>query len=182
MTQHELYYSRFCKHSSTILEELNHLGMNKKFVYICIDKRVVKQNITYILNPDGSSFPLPPMINRVPVLLLKPNHEILGGNQILDYVRPQSQNISEEKHAIHSEPDPFALSGNSFGVTSDNYSFLDMGPSELLAQGNGGTRQMHSYVALDKSSALIQTPSSEGSSKSSYDMEAIQSQRSQELR
>jgi hypothetical protein len=74
MAKPELYFSKYCKHSSKILDELNRNGMNDRFVYISIDKRFVKNNITYIMNPNGSSFALPPMINRVPVLLLKPNY------------------------------------------------------------------------------------------------------------
>ena len=109
MAKPELYFSKYCKHSSKILDELNRTGMNQKFVYISIDKRFSKNNITYILNPDGTSFPLPPMINRVPVLLLKPNHEILSGNQILDYIKPQVKNIKEEKTMLFNEPNPFSL-------------------------------------------------------------------------
>ena len=55
MAKPELYFSKYCKHSSKILDELNRTGLSEKFVYISIDKRFVKNNITYILNPDGSS-------------------------------------------------------------------------------------------------------------------------------
>ena len=82
------------------------------------------------MNPDGSSFPLPPMINRVPVLLLKPNHEILSGNQIFDYIKPQANTIHQEKTMLQNEPNPFSLNmdiANGYGVASDNFSFLDMG-------------------------------------------------------
>jgi len=183
--KHELYFSNYCKHSSAILQELNKAGFQNKFVYICIDKRVVKDNITYILLPNGQQFPLPPMISRVPVLLLKPKFEILSGNQILDYIRPQCKNIQEEKTMIYSEPNPFDLSRDtlrSSGVASDNYSFLDMGPQELAPQGNGGLRQMYSYATIDAESS-ISTPMLEGDKKSkmNYSMEDIEKMRNQEF-
>ena len=148
MAKHELYFSKYCKHSAKLLEDLNQLGMSKKFNYISIDKRIVKQNVTYILNPDGTSFPLPPMINRVPVLLLKPNHEILVGDQILEYVKPQIKNIEDEKTMLFNEPNPYMLKGDR-GVVSDEFSFLDSSVSELSAQGNGGMRQTYNYATLD---------------------------------
>ena len=154
MAKHELYFSKYCKHSSKLLEDLNQLGMSKKFNYISIDKRVVKQNVTYILNPDGTTFPLPPMINRVPVLLLKPNHEILVGDQILEYVKPQIKNIEEEKTMLFNEPNPYMFKGDS-GVVSDEFSFLDSSVTELSAQGSGGMRQTYNYATLDSNTETI---------------------------
>jgi hypothetical protein len=156
MAKHELYFSKYCKHSSKLLEDLNQLGMSKKFNYISIDKRFVKQNVTYVLNPDGTSFPLPPMITRVPVLLLKPNHEILLGDQILEYVKPQIKNIEEEKTMLFNEPNPYMFTGDRGGnVVSDEFSFLDSSVSELSAQGNGGMRQTYNYATLDGNSESI---------------------------
>ena len=185
MAKPELYFSKYCKHSSKILDELNRTGMNQKFVYISIDKRFSKNNITYILNPDGSSFPLPPMINRVPILLLKPNHEILSGNQILEYIKPQAKNIKEEKTMLHNEPNPFSLNmdnGNVYGVKSDNYSFLDSSPDELSAQGTGGVRQMYNYSTLDQV-PTIQTPlQSDKAAKLNMTVEQLQEQRTLDVK
>jgi hypothetical protein len=183
--KHELYFSNYCKHSAGILQEMNKAGLQSKFNFICIDRRVVKDNVTYILLPNGQSFPLPPMINRVPVLLLKPKFEILSGNQILDYIRPQAKTITEEKTMLYSEPNPFDLSRDtlrSSGVMSDNYSFLDMGPQELAPQGNGGLRQMYSYATLD-GETHTPTPVFEGDKKSkmSYSMEDIEKMRNQDF-
>ena len=191
MAKHELYFSKYCKHSSKILEELNKYGMNDKFIYISIDSRFVKNNVTYIMNPDGSSFPLPPMINRVPVLLLKPNHEILSGSQIIDYIKPQAKNINEERTMLQNEPNPFSLNmdiANGFGVTSDNYSFLDQNDDELSVKGNGGLRQMHNYVSLNDSMNLtMHLPQDDTDYKtdkmkdSELSIEALQRKREQEL-
>lgn len=177
--KHELYFSNYCKHSTAILQELNKAGLQHKFAFICIDKRFVKDNVTYIMLPNGQSFPLPPMINRVPVLLLKPKFEILSGNQILEFIKPQAKTIQEEKTMLYTDPNPFDLSRDtSSGVASDNYSFLDMGPQDLAPQGNGGMRQMYSYASIDAESS-ISTPVLEGDKKSkmSYSMEDIEQMR-----
>jgi len=183
--KHELYYSQYCKYSSSILQELNKAGLQQKFNYICIDKRFVKNNITYIMLPNGQHFPLPPMINRVPILLLKPKFEILSGNQILEYIKPQAKTIKEEKTMLYEEPNPFDLSRDtlrSSGVASDYYSFLDMSPQELTPEGNGGMRQMYSYATVDGES-VISTPLLEGDKKSkmNYSMEDIEKMRNQEF-
>ena len=183
--KHELYYSQYCKYSSSILQELNKAGLQEKFNYICIDKRFVKNNITYIMLPNGQHFPLPPMINRVPILLLKPKFEILSGNQILEFIKPQAKTIKEEKTMLYEEPNPFDLSRDtlrSSGVASDNYSFLDMAPQELAPEGNGGMRQMYSYASIDCESS-ISTPVLEGDKKSkmNYSMEDLEKMRNQEF-
>lgn len=181
MAKPELYFSKYCKHSIKILNDLNKFGLNEKFIFISIDKRFVKNNVTYILNPDGSSFPLPPMINRVPVLLLKPNYEILSGDQILEYVKPQATTINQEKTIINNEPNPFSLNGgdmsNSFGVSSDVYSYLDTTPEDLTAKGNGGIRQMYNYATLDQNQ-FIKTPlENDKSAKLSMTLEEIEQNR-----
>jgi hypothetical protein len=183
-TKSLLFFSNFCSHSKNILEKLNKGGLNQKFDYICIDKRFVKNNITYIYNPDGSSFPLPPMINRVPVLLLKPNHELLAGNQILEYIQPQSKTIQEENNKINMEPNAFAFEGDScYGVSSDNFSFLDTSVDDLGAKGNGGMRQMYHYSTLDQTPQSINTPQEgDKQNKLSMSMEQLQQQRNSEIK
>jgi len=164
---------------------MNKAGLQSKFNYICIDKRFVKDNVTYIMLPNGQHFPLPPMINRVPVLLLKPKFEILSGNQILEYIKPQAKTIQEEKTMLYSEPNPFDLSRDtlrSSGVASDHYSFLDMGPQELAPEGNGGLRQMYSYATIDGESPMS-VPLIEGDKKSkmNYSLEDLEKMRNQEI-
>jgi hypothetical protein len=36
-----------------------------------------------------------------------------------------------------------------FGVTSDNYSFLDQSSEDLSAKGAGGLRQLYNYATID---------------------------------
>ena len=179
--KHELYFSQHCKYSKSILDEIQKMGQSP-FQLICIDKRFTKNNVTYITLPNGQHFPLPPMINRVPVLLLKPKFEILSGNQILDYLRPQQK--KPEKTMIYSDPNPFDLSRDtlrSSGVASDHYSFLDMEPQELAPQGNGGLRQMYSYATVDGESPMTAPLMDDKKGKMSYSMEEIEQMRNQEF-
>lgn len=183
MNKPELFYSKYCEHSKTILEELNKNGFHDKFVYICIDKRVVEKNIIYIFNGNGEKRQLPPMINRVPVLLLKPNYEILSGNQILDYIKPQSKTIEEEENN-YNEPNSFNLGTNNSltGVSSDRFSFIDSSSDELAATGNAGIRQMHHYSSIDNEDNSIPTPlESDKMPKINMNLEQLQEKRKNEL-
>ena len=58
------------------------------------------------------------------------------------------------------EPDAFTFSSFSpSGITSDQYSFLDMAADDLLAKGPGGLRQMHNYVNFNEDGTMgIETP------------------------
>lgn len=189
--KHELYFSEYCKHSQAILEQLNRLGLQEKFRYISVDKRVVKNNITYILLPNGQQFQLPPMINRVPILLLKPSNEILSGNQILEFIKPQSKNIQDQKSMIYNEPNPFAFSSdglNMTGVASDTFSFVESNdnPNEMkLDGGTAGKRQMYNYVSADGDNLNnIQVPQNletDKRKKSQYTMEDLEKMRDAEI-
>lgn len=151
-SKNELYYSKHCNKCSKLLEQFNKFGLHTEFNYICIDNRKMVNNIIYIIMPNGVSFPLPPMINRVPTLLTKPGNEVLvGEEQILIYVKPKAKNINEEKTMLFSEPSPFSIgndSGNLYGVNSDKFSFLD---TDLRAEGDGGKDQMYSYATINHS-------------------------------
>ena len=123
------------------------------------------------------------MINRVPVLLLKPNYELLSGNQIIDYIQPQSNSLSEEKQNLLNEPETFSIGkDNSMtGVMSDNFSFLDMSNEELSATGNGGIRQLYHYAQLD-SNPSIETPlNDEKNKKINISVEQLEQKRNNEL-
>jgi len=82
----------------------------------------------------------------------------LSGNQILEYIKPQSKNIEEETTKISNEPSEYSMTNTMTGVVSDSYSFLDMSPDELSAKGNGGIRQMYNYSTLNESNDSIPTP------------------------
>lgn len=189
--KHELYFSEYCKHSQAILEQLNRLGLQERFRYISVDKRVIKNNITYIILPNGQQFPLPPMINRVPILLLKPSNEILSGNQILEFIKPQVRNINEQKTMIYSEPNPFAFGSDNLGmsgVASDRFSFVESNNnhSEMrLDGGTAGMRQMYNYVTADGGNMnSIQAPQNletDKRTKSQYTLEDLEKMRDAEF-
>ena len=184
MNKPELFYSKYCEHSKMILEELNKNGFHDKFNYVCIDKRVVIKNIIYIFDNNGVKKQLPPMINRVPVLLLKPNYEILSGNQILDYIKPQSKTLEEEEANIYNEPNSFNLGANNSltGVSSDRFSFIDSSSDELSATGNAGVRQMYHYSSINSDDTTIQTPlESDKKPKINMNLEQLQEKRKNEL-
>lgn len=186
MNKPDLFYSKYCEHSKIILEELNKNGFHEKFNYICIDKRVIEKNIIYIFNQQGEKRQLPPMINRVPVLLLKPNYEILSGNQILDYIKPQSKTIEEEEKNVYNEPNSFNIGMNHSlsGVSSDRFSFIDSTSEELSAKGNAGIRQMYHYSSFDNyEEDYIPTPlENDKKPKINMNLEQLQEKRNNELK
>ena len=89
----------------------------------------------------------------------------------------------EERTIINQEPNPFSLNldmANSFGVSSDNYSFLDTSPDDLSAKGNGGIRQMYNYATIDQQQ-FIKTPlENDKSVKLNMTLEQIEQQRKME--
>ena len=70
-----------------------------------------------------------------------------------------------------------------FGVASDNFSYWDQDSDELLAKGNGGTRQMYNYATVDYKTS-IETPPDDWSpdkvSETSYN--EMEEQRNNDLR
>ena len=123
--------------------------------FICIDKRVKDPNTgkTYIIMDNGEKIILPENIQSVPaVLLLSDNYKVLYGDDIYNHFRPQVQEAVVQSTQGNMEPSSFSFGGAGesmgMGVSSDNYSFLDMGSDDLGTKGGGGTRQMHNYVGL----------------------------------
>lgn len=153
-----LYFSKYCTNCQNLLKILNKTILKKDIHFLSIDKRVDKNEKTYLLLDDGNEILLPKKINRVPaLLLLHHGNKILFGTDILQFLRPQIDN--ERKEAVKMEGEPMAYSfGGEEGVgMSDNYSFLDQSSDELGVKGHGGLRQMHSYRTID-SYHKIDTP------------------------
>ena len=183
----QLFYSKFCQHSKSILDKIRKSCQEGEFDYVCIDNRYVKENITYINLLGGrQAMPLPPMINRVPSMLLVPNYEVLVGDQILDYISPKAKTVSEEEtNMMNIDPNPFSLNNDltgGFGVASDSFSFLDTSPEDLGASGNGGSRQMYNYATIDGVGGQISTPMEQNNDgKMRMSMEEIQNRRNMEI-
>ena len=51
MSKHELYFSKYCKHSSKIIEELNKYDMNNKFIQQTADpSKATEARIAYAVD------------------------------------------------------------------------------------------------------------------------------------
>ena len=155
-----LYYSNYCNNCKSLLQSVSKSTNKNDTYFICIDKRIRKNNKNYVVLENGQELILPPGITKVPALmLLKDNQRVIFGSSIKDHLQPEVFVSPKEILCDPTvEPECFSLGGSMSNVNSDQYSFLDMGSSELEAKGNGGIRQMHNYVSLDNHSNSIQTP------------------------
>ena len=149
-----LYYSNFCDKSKSLLQRLAKSKIKEGIHYMCIDTRVKGENgAWYIVMEDGQQIILPPHVNRVPaLLLLNQNHAVLYGDQITNHLKPLDAQQNNVATGFNGEPSPFSTSSEfmgSFGVTSDNYSFLDQSSEDLSAKGSGGLRQLYNYATID---------------------------------
>jgi hypothetical protein len=183
-----LYYSNFCEHSKKLLQTLSKTNLVKDIHFICIDKRVKDaNNKTHVVLENGQQIIMPENVNRVPaLLLLNKGYEVLYGESILNYFKPQQNAVVKQATFNNMEPMAFSLGGGGYGIVSDQYSFLDMDSEALQAKGNGGIRQMHNYVDLNFNDAIT-TPNDEheykGANKISQDLtvEKLQQQRESDL-
>ena len=155
-----LYYSNYCDNCKTLLQNIAKWNDIKNDMhFINIDKRVKKNNgATYVVLENGQEILLPPTVNKVPaLLLLNKGHHVLFGNDINKHIEPKQMMQANVATKNNGEPLAFSLSGQGYGVASDNYSFLDQDPTDLTAKGNGGMRQQHHYASLSHSDN-IETP------------------------
>lgn len=156
-----LYYSNFCEPSKKIIQYVNKNNLTRDIHFICIDNRIKdKSGKIFIILQNGEKIIMPDSITQVPALLLiSQNYKVVFGNDIYQYLKPQQQQQIKEATNNNMEPmhflDGFTLGGNS-GIVSDNYSFLDQ---DLEVKGNGGIRQMHSYMLYtDSEQSFINAP------------------------
>lgn len=158
-----LYYSNYCDKCKNIIRSLGNSETKNEIHFVCIDKRFrdEKNGATYVILENQQRIILPPQIQRVPaLLLLREGNKVLFGNEINDKLAPKNDFKNAQATGFNGEPSAFALGNdntNGFGVASDNYSFWDQDSEELMAKGNGGTRQMYNYASVNQSSN-IETP------------------------
>ena len=180
-----LYYSNFCDKCKTLLQNISKSSVKKDMHFVCIDKRVKRENgATYIILENAQEILLPPTVNKVPaLLLLNRGHQVLFGVDINKYIEPAhvvSQNVATKNNG---EPLAFSISNSlGYGVASDNYSFLDQESSELTAKGNGGLRQKHHYATINDSDC-IETPPDNYSADTigNVSMEQLQQKRNNDI-
>ena len=132
---------------------------------------------------------MPENVTKVPaLLLLTQNYTVLYGDSILEHLKPKEEIVTKVATQNNMEPMAFSFGdglGTMGGVVSDNYSFLDMDSESLAAKGNGGLRQMHSYVPLS-GETTIETPKDDYNYKDNkipegLTVEQLQEQRNHEL-
>lgn len=180
-----LYYSNFCDKCKTLLQHISKSSVKKDMHFICIDKRIKRENgATYIILENAQEILLPPTVNKVPaLLLLNRGHQVLFGNDINKYIEPVNVVSQQVATKNNGEPMAFSLSNSGgYGVVSDNYSFLDQESSELSAKGNGGLRQKHHYATIYDNDS-IETPPDNYSADTigNVSMEQLQQKRNSEI-
>jgi hypothetical protein len=184
-----LYYSNFCEHSKKLLQTLSKTNLSKDIHFICIDKRVKDSSgKTFIVLENSQKIVMPENVTRVPaLLLLNENYRVVYGEGIVQHFKPRQEVITKQATFNNIEPLAFSLGGGSFGIASDQFSFLDMDADALAAKGNGGMRQMHNYVDLNYSDRISAPPENDGEKKGAnkisgeLTIEQLQQQREQEF-
>lgn len=162
MSNNILYYSNYCDNCKKLLQILSRTQIQDELHFLCIDKRVtMPDGSTQLIIKNGQQVLLPPTITKVPALMLVNNgFHVLFGDQIYQHLQPKEKTAQNNATMNQGEPDAFSFNAFSpSGITSDQYSFLDMNADELLAKGQGGLRQMHNYVNFNEDTMMsIDTP------------------------
>ena len=102
---------------------------------------------------------------------------------MLDEGKSKQEVVTKQVTQNNMEPMAFSLggSGGFSGVTSDQYSFLDMEPESLTAKGDGGMRQMHNYVQLNHVDSFQPISKDEGKPNDHMTIEQLQQQREKDF-
>jgi hypothetical protein len=158
-----LYYSNYCKHSKNVLDFLSKSGILDELNCICIDKRKLNPNTNqvFIHLDDGKQVLMPPNISSVPALLLvNKGYSLVLGSDIIKHYEPGVKKQLESATFGDGEPSSYSINSSSGGsnIVSEKFTFFDMSPDELSTKGSGGQRQLHDYVPVSNSGAIISTP------------------------
>jgi len=114
---------------------------------------------------NGKEIEVPKSIKSVPsmILLNRGNQVVQGENEIK---KEMEKKLSVQSIIQQKDPECFSINGASSNICSDRFSFLDMDVDSLSAKGQGGLRQMHSYVKLDEVISIETPPDTETQSSS----------------
>ena len=158
-----LYYSNYCENSKKLLSILSKSSVGSEIDFICVDQRTQEPNgKVMIILANGFKVALPSTITKVPALLLpKHGYQVLFGDQIYQHLQPKEKQAIMTATKNQGEPESFALGAGNFGISSDNFCYLDIASEDLLAKGSGGMRQIHNYVTVDQAQNAtlnIETP------------------------
>jgi hypothetical protein len=177
-----LYYSKYCENCKKLLYELGKTKIQKNIHFLSIDKRKNIGGKVYIILDNGKEIYMPPNIVSVPtLLLLNKNNKLLVGEDVNNFFRPQI--MGEKTQAVPNNLEPLAFSGTEMGsCMSDTYSYLDQSSDEMNAKGEGGLRQMHSFVKLNHDDRIETPPDDyEPDKVGQVDMGKLQASREAEI-
>jgi glutaredoxin-related protein len=145
-----LYYSNYCDNSKKIIGYLSKSSVKDSLHYVCIDRRIQRNNSTYIILENNQELLLPNTVNAVPALMILNNdYKVLFGDDIINYLKPVEEVKVAQATNFNGEPSAFSMNDGMIGVHSDNFSFLDQGNDELSAKGDGGMRQLYNYAPIN---------------------------------
>jgi hypothetical protein len=174
-----LFYSNRCDHSRSVLTKLTRLPVAEETSFVCIDSRVSRGNIVYAVLSDGREVPLPAALQAVPaLLLLEKGNVLLAGEAVAAHI---TREYGVGDHV--GGQDPTAFSFNEMAGLSDSYAYLDVSAEEMLAQGGGGERIMHSFSHIaggDSITTPVQVDDS-APKVGALNMETIMAQRATEV-
>lgn len=177
-----LYYSNYCNNCKKMIKILSKSDIKNKIHFLNIDKRIVENGKTYILLENSTKVLLPKIVSSVPTLFLINKNKIIVGDDIYQHIKPREEYKTKQSTQFNGEPLAFSLSEMGT-IMSDNYSYLDQNSDDLSAKGNGGMRQMHSFVSIDHKQDSIETPPEdyEPDKVKETDLTKMMEQRQQEI-
>ena len=153
-----MYYSKYCKNCDKVIQILSRSCVKDRIHFIPIDRRNVNGDKVTILLENGDNVLLPKGVQKVPALLLLHNgNRILFGDEILSFFRDDFDKERKKSTNNNGEPLAYSFNGEMGTSMSDNYSYLDQSSDEMGVKGQGGLRQMHSFVTL-QDKIMIDTP------------------------
>ena len=179
-----LYYSNMCENCKALLQDIKHNNLGSDIHYVCIDRRLQKNNEIYVILENQQELLLPSIVTKVPaLLLLNDNYKVIFGNDIKNHLQPKQQTYKQVVNSTNNEPSAFSL--DSIGdIVSDTFSFLDQDSDELSAKGSGGLRQIHQYSTLtqyDKIDTPEETYEANTIGNQGIDMDKLQRDRNSEI-
>lgn len=188
-----LYYSDYCDNCKKLINLISrNLDRQKisEIKFINIDKRVQQNGQMFAILDNGQPFYISSSIDKVPAMIDLNSGQTLFGNYIhqhlgLNLMLTTGGRTRDEMTS--RDPEPYAFEGMSsgIGVISDKYSFCDVNPEDMLAEGNGGLSQLHTYVTLDDydNGSMMINPKEEVvvNSKPSVDLNILREQREKEI-
>ena len=103
-----LYYSNYCNNCKNLLTIISKSSVKNNLHFICIDKRIQRNNKTYIILENNQEIILPPNITSVPsLLLINNNYTVICGDEILNHLKPVEEVKKQEATNYNGEPCAF---------------------------------------------------------------------------